>query len=194
MTGKTGDYYFGRSEDSSTGVDTAATSPWVKTARASAPTPACSPACAASPSTSSRQTKPTRSAKIATALVSQASGSYSECSMFHSVEQPWPQPNAANWIGSNADSGRAHALIPVVPRRAGAVPLPDSAPILPIRHSRPSRAGQPPPLASACTATAWRRQRRAARAAARASSAHWDPRHPGQGRAADQPPRVAHRV
>ena len=68
---------------------TAATSPWGKTARASASIPACSPACAASPSTSSRQTGPTRSAKIATVLVSQASQSYSECSLFRRVEQPW---------------------------------------------------------------------------------------------------------
>jgi len=47
--------------------------------------------CAASPSTSSRQTGPTRSARTATALVSQASRSCSECSLLHNVEQPWSQ-------------------------------------------------------------------------------------------------------
>jgi hypothetical protein len=59
-----------------------------KTARASAPTPACSPDCAVSPSTSSRQTGPTPSARTATARLSPASTTYSHSPPSGSVEQP----------------------------------------------------------------------------------------------------------
>ena len=68
---------------------TAAMLLWAKTAPASAPTSACSPAYAVSPSTSSRQTAPTRSARTATAPLLQASTTFSNSSLFHSVEQPW---------------------------------------------------------------------------------------------------------
>jgi len=77
-----------RTGKSKTPPITAATSPWARIVRASAPTPACSPACAASPSTSSKQTRPTRSARTATAPVSQASKTCFHSSSFESVEQP----------------------------------------------------------------------------------------------------------
>jgi len=62
-----------------------------KIARAADPTPAYSPACAASLSTSSRPTAPAPSARTATAPLSQASTAFSNSSS-DSVEQPWGQP------------------------------------------------------------------------------------------------------
>jgi len=77
-----------RTGRSRTPPTTAATSPWARTVRASAPTPGYLPDCAASPSTSSRPTRPTRSARTDTAPVSQASKTCSHSPSFESVEQP----------------------------------------------------------------------------------------------------------
>ena len=51
-------------------IITPTTSPWQRTPRASAPTPACSPACAVSPSIPSRPTRQTPSAKTVIAPLS----------------------------------------------------------------------------------------------------------------------------
>ena len=64
---------------------------WAKIARASGPTPAYSPGCAVSLSTSSRPTEPVPSARTATAPLSQASTVFSNLSA-DSVEQPWAAP------------------------------------------------------------------------------------------------------
>jgi len=67
---------------------TAATSRWAKIVRASAAIPASPPACAASPSTSSKPTETPRSASTATAPPSEDSKTCSIGSLCHSVEQP----------------------------------------------------------------------------------------------------------
>jgi PAS domain-containing protein len=67
---------------------TAATSRSARTNHVSVPTPACLLASAASPSTSSSQTRPAPSARTATAPLSRASITCLKSSRFHSVEQP----------------------------------------------------------------------------------------------------------
>src|SRR5271170_334620 len=68
---------------------TAATSHSARTNHVSVPTPACLLASAASPSTSSSQTRPAPSARTATAPLSRASITCLKSWRFHSVEQPW---------------------------------------------------------------------------------------------------------
>ena len=96
---------------------TAVTSPWVRIARASASTQACSPACVVSPSTSSRQIEPTLSARIATAPASQTSKTCLECSLFHSVEQTWPGRSGSQLGAPNAASTASSGVISVRPNR-----------------------------------------------------------------------------
>src|SRR5271154_4697211 len=67
---------------------TAATSHSARTNHVSVPTPACLLASAASPSTSSSQTRPAPSARTATAPLSRASITCLKSWRFHSVEQP----------------------------------------------------------------------------------------------------------
>jgi len=55
------------------------------------PTQVCSPACAASPPTSSRQTEPTRLARTDTVPVLQVSRTCSHSPAFESIEQPCPR-------------------------------------------------------------------------------------------------------
>src|SRR5271167_3953716 len=76
---------------------TAATSHSARTNHVSVPTPACLLASAASPSTSSSQTRPAPSARTATAPLSRASITCLKSWRFHSVEQPCllPLPQAS---------------------------------------------------------------------------------------------------
>src|ERR1700676_2208108 len=70
---------------------TAATSHSARTNHVSVPTPACLLVSAASPSTSSSQTRPAPSARTATALLWRVSITCLKSWPFHSVEQPWRQ-------------------------------------------------------------------------------------------------------
>src|SRR5271168_4836936 len=84
---------------------TAATSHSARTNHVSVPTPACLLASAASPSTSSSQTRPAPSARTATAPLSRASITCLKSWRFHSVEQPWRMARAAHiWYLRNTYS------------------------------------------------------------------------------------------